>query len=95
MTLGVGTGSDLHVPKNISELAALNGMPQEHANRTVYIQQRMNKTLQSGSKYVDQWQIVWKNSKRWSNPLMGWTATNDPLSNLKVIAIRIMPTLSQ
>lgn len=65
-------------------MAVLSGMPSDQANRTVIIAQRMNKTLQSGAKFSDQWQIYWKNSERWSNPLMGWTSTADPMSNVKL-----------
>ena len=35
MTDGCGTGKELSLPKNLSELAALSGMPAEHASRTV------------------------------------------------------------
>ncbi len=81
---GLGSGKELHVPKNLTEVAALSGVPAEQAKRTVIITQRMNKTLQSGQKFVDQWQIYWKNSERWTNPLMGWTSSADPMSNVKV-----------
>ncbi len=81
---GLGSGKELHVPKNLTEIAALSGVPAEQAKRTVIITQRMNKTLQSGQKFVDQWQIYWKNSERWTNPLMGWTSSADPMSNVKV-----------
>ncbi|RYG64013.1 hypothetical protein EON64_14825 [archaeon] len=75
----------MHVPQNKAEIAALSGMPAEHANRTVVISQRFLKSVQSGAKFADQWQISWKNmaTDRWSNPLMGWTSTADPLSNVK------------
>ncbi len=84
LTMITGTGKELDVPKNISELAALNGMPQDQANRTVVIAQRMLKSLQSGQRLVNQWQIYWKTTERWSNPLMGWASTADPMSNVKV-----------
>lgn len=80
----LGTGSDLHIPVNIAELAALSGMPAEQANRTVVIGQRMNKTLQSGTAFAHQWQIKWKNQEKWKNPLMGWTSTADPMASLKM-----------
>ena len=35
MTEGSGTGKELSLPHNLSELAALSGMPTEHASRTV------------------------------------------------------------
>jgi len=84
LTQVLGTGIELHVPKNISEVAVLSEMPREQAERTVVIGQRINKSLQSGTKFVNQWQITWKNQERWSNPLMGWTSTADPMSNVKL-----------
>ena len=64
MTDMVGTGSDLHIPKNMSEIGALTGMPAEHQNRTVMIQPRVSKTLQSGDLQSYQWQLTWKHSDR-------------------------------
>lgn len=84
ITMALGSGKELHVPKNITEIAALSGMPADQANRTVVIAQRMLKSLQSGQRMSHQWQIYWKNTERWSNPLMGWTSTADPMSNVKV-----------
>jgi NADH dehydrogenase (ubiquinone) Fe-S protein 4 len=84
LTNVVGNGKDLHVPKNIAELAALSGMPADQAKRVVVIAQRQLKTLQSGQRLSHQWQITWKNTERWSNPLMGWTSTADPMSNVKL-----------
>lgn len=84
MTEVVGNGKDLHIPKNIAELAVLNGMPADQAKRVVVIAQRPLKALQSGQRLSHQWQITWKQQARWSNPLMGWTSTADPMSNLKL-----------
>jgi len=84
ITWGLDQGRDLHQPKIATEVAALSGMPAEHANRTVIITQRILKTLQSGTKFTDQWQLYWKSMPRWTNPLMGWTSSADPLSNLKL-----------
>eukprot|EP01038_Epipyxis_sp_PR26KG_P012426 gene12426-16669_t len=69
---------------NPADLAALNGMPEEHAKRTVVISQKMFKSVQSGDKFSHQWQIKWKNMERWTNPLMGWTSSADPLGNLRL-----------
>jgi len=79
-----GDGSDLYVPENISELGALSGMPAEHAKRQVIISQRPNKSNQSGDKNVHHWQITWPNQERWTNPLMGWTSSADPMSTMKL-----------
>ena len=84
MPVGVGSGADLHLPKNISELAALSGMPAEHAKRTVLIGQRQFKLVQSGYAYSHQWQITWKHEERWLNPLMGWGSSADPMAQVKL-----------
>eukprot|EP01040_Poterioochromonas_malhamensis_P000516 gene516-550_t len=68
--------------KNPEDLAVLSCMPAEHQNRTVIIAPRVLKTLQSGTAGKEQWQIYWPNSIRWTNPLMGWTSTSDPMSNV-------------
>ena len=78
------SGVELHRPKDMTEISVLTGMPAEHKNRTVVIAPRELKTMQSGDGNAYQWQISWKNRQRWSNPLMGWTSTADPLSNLKL-----------
>jgi NADH dehydrogenase (ubiquinone) Fe-S protein 4 len=80
----MGTGKDLHVPKNLQEMAVLSGMPGDHASRTVVIAPRFLKSVQSGQRHAYQWQLAWKTTERWSNPLMGWTSTADPLSNHRV-----------
>jgi hypothetical protein len=84
MADGVGSGADLHIPKNIGELAVLNGMPAQHANRTVIISQRPLKSVQSGQAHAHQWQITWPNQERWKNPLMGWVSSADPMSQVFV-----------
>ena len=73
-----------YLPENVSEIAVFNGFPTEHQGRTVIIAPRFDKTMQSGQGHVHQWTLQWKNRERWSNPLMGWTSTADPLSNVKL-----------
>jgi NADH dehydrogenase (ubiquinone) Fe-S protein 4 len=80
----LGPGTELHVPKNVTEIAVLGGMPEEHRRRTAVIAPRLNKTLQSGDKTGYQWQISWKNRERWTNPLMGWSSSSDPMSQVKL-----------
>lgn len=40
--------------------------------------------MQSGSYGTRRWMIEFDTKERWENPLMGWTSTADPLSNMKV-----------
>ena len=84
ITNSIGSGNDLVNPKNIAEIAVFNGMPSVHSNRTVVIAPRLYKTLQSGDNTSYQWEITWKNQKRWSNPLMGWTSSADPMAQVKL-----------
>ena len=44
-----GSGTDLHIPKNMTELSVFSGQPDEHRARTVIIAPRILKTLQSGT----------------------------------------------
>ena len=81
---GMGSGVELHSPKDMTEIAVLTGMPFEQKQRTVVIAPRELKTMQSGDGNSYQWTITWKNRQRWSNPLMGWTSTADPMSNVKL-----------
>lgn len=82
--MGYPASENPNVPANLAEMAVLSGMPEEQAHRTVLISPRMLKTLQQGGKYAHQWQITWKNQARWSNPLMGWASSADPMSNVKL-----------
>jgi NADH dehydrogenase (ubiquinone) Fe-S protein 4 len=70
------------LPENPAELAALSGMPAEHQDRTVIIRNRYSTSFSSGDSYAHQWQISWKQSDKWSNPLTGWTSGADPLAYL-------------
>ena len=65
-------------------MGVLDGMPRSQQKRQVLISQVMWATLQSGQRGSNQWQITWKQQERWSNPLMGWTSTADPMSGVRV-----------
>ena len=84
MTGVTGPGVELHVPKDLTEMASLTGMPKEHQNRTVLIAPRPLKTLQSGDAQSYQWQLTWKHTNRWNNPLMGWASSADPQAQVKL-----------
>lgn len=79
-----GSSAPQHLPKNQTELSVFSAMPEVQSQRTVLIAERHNKTLQSGGGTDHQWQITWKHQKRWSNPLMGWTSSSDPMSHVKL-----------
>lgn len=72
-----------HLPEKISEVGALEpAMPAEQKKRTVIISQKARSSMTSGLHATHAWHVTWPNEKRWGNPLMGWTSTADPLSNM-------------
>ena len=40
--------------------------------------------MQSGTDSIQHWTMEFDNRERWENPLMGWTSTADPLSNMRL-----------
>ncbi|KAK3927415.1 NADH dehydrogenase [ubiquinone] iron-sulfur protein 4, mitochondrial [Frankliniella fusca] len=67
------------------ELAPISGVPEEHIkNRLVRIFKPARNTMQSGSANTHHWEMEFEARERWENPLMGWSSTADPLSNMKV-----------
>ncbi|XP_046604006.1 NADH dehydrogenase [ubiquinone] iron-sulfur protein 4, mitochondrial [Neodiprion virginianus] len=69
-------------PENV---AVLSGVPEEHIkNRTVRIYEPAKNAMQSGTNNINFWQMDFDTRERWENPLMGWTSSGDPHSNLKV-----------
>lgn len=67
------------------DLKVINGVPEEHVNtRRVRICKPSKNAMQSGTENTHLWRLDFEDRERWENPLMGWTSTGDPLSNLNV-----------
>jgi NADH dehydrogenase (ubiquinone) Fe-S protein 4 len=63
----------------------INGVPKEHIERRrVRIFQPAKNAMQSGTNDTKVWALEFENRQRWENPLMGWTSTGDPMSNLRL-----------
>ncbi|XP_030381373.1 NADH dehydrogenase [ubiquinone] iron-sulfur protein 4, mitochondrial [Scaptodrosophila lebanonensis] len=72
------------VPKAVN-LSPISGVPSDHIReRRVRIHIPPKNAMQSGTDNLQTWQIEFDNRERWENPLMGWTSTGDPLSNMNV-----------
>nr|XP_014095450.1 NADH dehydrogenase [ubiquinone] iron-sulfur protein 4, mitochondrial [Bactrocera oleae] len=72
------------VPTKV-DLSPISGVPEEHIKtRRVCIHLPPKNAMQSGTDNLKHWVIEFDNRERWENPLMGWTSTGDPLSNLEV-----------
>eukprot|EP00045_Choanoeca_perplexa_P022337 m.9150 g.9150 ORF g.9150 m.9150 type:complete len:162 (+) comp9372_c0_seq1:20-505(+) len=50
-------------------------------DRVVRITVPARNVMQSGA-HKKQWVLTWDTQERWTNPLMGWGSTADPMSNL-------------
>ena len=71
-------------PAHPEEAAALMRIPEIHKKRTVVISQKAQAATTSASHASKAWRLGWKTEERWTNPLMGWTSTADPLSNTEL-----------
>ncbi|KAJ8602937.1 hypothetical protein CTAYLR_001515 [Chrysophaeum taylorii] len=71
-------------PENPVEVVALDGMPEVHRSRTVTISQNPKSAMTSGVHKTKPWVLKWKNEERWSNPLMGWTSSADPMAQVEL-----------
>jgi len=60
-------------------------VPEEHIKtRRVRIFIPRKNAMQSGTSNLHMWSMDFDNRERWENPLMGWSSTGDPLSNMNV-----------
>ena len=69
----------------VEDVGLVSGVPEEHIKtRRVRIYRPAKSAMQSGTNNIHLWQIDFDTRERWENPLIGWTSTGDPMSNLKV-----------
>nr|XP_023014450.1 NADH dehydrogenase [ubiquinone] iron-sulfur protein 4, mitochondrial [Leptinotarsa decemlineata] len=68
-----------------TNLSTITGVPEEHVKeRRVRIYEPAKNCMQSGTNNIGHWEIDFDTRERWENPLMGWSSTGDPLSNMQV-----------
>ncbi|EFN89068.1 NADH dehydrogenase [ubiquinone] iron-sulfur protein 4, mitochondrial [Harpegnathos saltator] len=73
------------ISTDIEDVGYISGVPEEHIKtRRVRIYQPAKSAMQSGTNNINFWQIDFDTRERWENPLMGWTSSGDPMSNIKV-----------
>lgn len=74
----------ISVPVQV-DLSPISGVPEEHVkDRRVRIYVPAKNCMQSGTNNIQYWEMEFDNRERWENPLMGWSSSGDPLSNMKV-----------
>ncbi|KAF1587697.1 UNVERIFIED_CONTAM: NADH dehydrogenase [ubiquinone] iron-sulfur protein 4, mitochondrial, partial [Eudyptes robustus] len=73
------------VQQSVDEFQDLSGVPEEHkSERRAIIFRPVRNAMQSGWNGTQIWKIELDNQERWENPLMGWSSTADPLSNISM-----------
>ncbi|RXN23509.1 NADH dehydrogenase [ubiquinone] iron-sulfur mitochondrial [Labeo rohita] len=78
-----GRGSQLITVDEKLDITTLTGVPEEHIKtRKVRIFVAARNAMQSGVKNTQKWKMDFDTRERWENPLMGWSSTADPLSNM-------------
>uniref|UniRef100_A0A2M3Z6B5 NADH dehydrogenase [ubiquinone] iron-sulfur protein 4, mitochondrial n=1 Tax=Anopheles braziliensis TaxID=58242 RepID=A0A2M3Z6B5_9DIPT len=85
----LATEEDRHLPTitvpTKVDLSPISGVPEEQLKeRRVRIFIPAKNAMQSGTDNIHHWSIEFDNRERWENPLMGWSSTGDPLSNMRV-----------
>lgn len=69
----------------LSDLSPVTGVPEEHIKtRLVRIFMPAKNPMQSGTFNTRKWKMEFETRERWENPLMGWSSSGDPLSNMNV-----------
>eukprot|EP00735_Rhodelphis_limneticus_P010780 TRINITY_DN362_c0_g1::TRINITY_DN362_c0_g1_i1::g.7535::m.7535 TRINITY_DN362_c0_g1::TRINITY_DN362_c0_g1_i1::g.7535 ORF type:complete len:152 (+),score=16.36,sp/Q66XS7/NDUS4_GEKJA/43.86/2e-24,ETC_C1_NDUFA4/PF04800.7/8.9e-31,DUF2188/PF09954.4/0.033 TRINITY_DN362_c0_g1_i1:41-496(+) len=77
-------------PVESDPLVSLAGVPDSHRHRRVKISLPAKSAMQSGHNALklNRWKLEFEKldgaHDRWSNPLMGWTSTADPLTQLSM-----------
>jgi hypothetical protein len=63
----------------------VGGLPETQYKRRVFIHQPTRTAMQQGVSKHNRWRLEWERNTdfggRWADPLMGWTATTDPLNS--------------
>jgi len=81
------SGGDLATEKapeqDPESLSAFTGAPADMLRTRVVKIYQQAQTVQNATQNMIPWRMQWEDNqtKRWTNPLMGWTSTSDPLSN--------------
>jgi len=67
------------------DITPVSGVPEEHTKtRRVRIFKPAKNAMQSGTSNTKRWKMEFETRERWENPLMGWSSSGDPLSNINL-----------
>ncbi|KAK2718898.1 NADH dehydrogenase [ubiquinone] iron-sulfur protein 4, mitochondrial-like [Artemia franciscana] len=69
--------------EGVENVGIASSIPEEHIKtRRVRIYKPVKHAMQSGTAGTGSWMLEFDTRERWENPLMGWTSSGDPMSNL-------------
>ncbi|KAI0229567.1 NADH dehydrogenase [ubiquinone] iron-sulfur protein 4, mitochondrial [Lamellibrachia satsuma] len=72
----------IEVPEQ-EDFSPISGIPSSQLeSRHVRIFVPARNPMQSGNYGTRTWRMEFDTQQRWENPLMGWSSTGDPLSNM-------------
>ncbi|VDN01874.1 unnamed protein product [Thelazia callipaeda] len=81
----VTTPEKIKIPDGIQKVKDLDGTPVDVVcSRRVRIYRPARQATQSGWANTKTWKIEFDNQERWENPLIGWSSSGDPLSNISM-----------
>ena len=71
------------VKEDKSSMSAFTGAPEGMLGERVVKIYQQSQQVCSGTQNTLGWRMQWEDgqTRRWTNPLMGWSSTSDPLSN--------------
>lgn len=69
-------------PTALTPVSDFSGIPPGQLNRVARIYVPAKNSMQSGNWNTREWRLDFETQERWENPLMGWTSSADPLSNI-------------
>lgn len=83
MASKVGVHTPQQPQADTAMVSAFTGTPKEMLDTRVIKIFKPPQGVQNATQNTLSWKIQWEDERteRWSNPLMGWTGTRDPLSN--------------
>ena len=70
--------------KDVNRFTQISGFSQIEQSRKVQIYIPAKNVMQSGTHGNNKWQLRWDTQERYENPLMGWSSSGDPLSNVHI-----------
>eukprot|EP00003_Mantamonas_plastica_P004198 TRINITY_DN1330_c2_g1_i1.p1 TRINITY_DN1330_c2_g1~~TRINITY_DN1330_c2_g1_i1.p1 ORF type:complete len:192 (+),score=68.63 TRINITY_DN1330_c2_g1_i1:340-915(+) len=74
---------DTDILHDDEDLTEISGIPKHFfEERTVRVYQPAPVAMQSGRAKYQKWKLDFGNTKKWVNPLMGWTSGADPFQQL-------------